>query len=75
MVGSTVKDAIQHAKCGSGVAIGLSLDEFLRVKGAAAGAGDDLQMAFERSGGVEGDRTLDLRIANAALSQLSYHPS
>jgi hypothetical protein len=23
---------------------------------------------------VEGDRTLDLRIANAALSQLSYHP-
>ena len=26
-------------------------------------------------GGVEGDRTLDLRIANAALSQLSYHPS
>src|SRR6185295_17993750 len=29
----------------------------------------------EESGGVEGDRTLDLRIANAALSQLSYHPS
>src|SRR5688572_2424340 len=26
-------------------------------------------------GGVEGDRTLDLRIANAALSQLSYHPT
>ncbi len=25
-------------------------------------------------GGVEGDRTLDLRIANAALSHLSYHP-
>ena len=25
-------------------------------------------------GGVEGDRTLDLRIANATLSQLSYHP-
>jgi hypothetical protein len=23
---------------------------------------------------VEGDRTLDLRIANATLSQLSYHP-
>ena len=23
---------------------------------------------------MEGDRTLDLRIANAALSQLSYHP-
>ena len=27
-----------------------------------------------RTGGVEGDRTLDLGIANAALSQLSYHP-
>ena len=25
-------------------------------------------------GGAEGDRTLDLRIANAALSQLSYCP-
>ena len=25
-------------------------------------------------GGVEEDRTPDLRIANAALSQLSYHP-
>ena len=25
-------------------------------------------------GGAEGDRTLDLRIANATLSQLSYHP-
>ena len=25
-------------------------------------------------GGAEGDRTLDLRIANAALSQLSYGP-
>jgi hypothetical protein len=26
-------------------------------------------------GGREGDRTLGLRIANAALSQLSYSPS
>ncbi len=26
------------------------------------------------NGGDEGDRTLDLRIANAALSQLSYVP-
>ena len=25
-------------------------------------------------GGLEGDRTLDLRVANAALSQLSYEP-
>jgi hypothetical protein len=29
----------------------------------------------ENSGcGAEGDRTLDLRIANATLSQLSYRP-
>ena len=27
-----------------------------------------------KDGGPEGDRTLDLRIANAALSQLSYRP-
>jgi hypothetical protein len=27
------------------------------------------------SGGAEGDRTLDLSIANAALSQLSYGPT
>ena len=26
------------------------------------------------SGGPEGDRTLDLRVANAALSQLSHEP-
>ena len=26
------------------------------------------------TGGAEGDRTLDLRIANATLSQLSYRP-
>ena len=29
---------------------------------------------FVCSGGPEGDRTLDLRVANAALSQLSYSP-
>ena len=28
-----------------------------------------------KSGGAEGDRTLDLRIANATLSQLSYRPT
>jgi hypothetical protein len=27
-----------------------------------------------KNGGGEGDRTLDLRIANATLSQLSYSP-
>jgi len=29
----------------------------------------------EITGGAEGDRTLDLRIANATLSQLSYRPT
>jgi len=29
----------------------------------------------EKIGGAEGDRTLDLRIANATLSQLSYRPT
>ena len=29
---------------------------------------------FTISGGPGGDRTLDLRVANAALSQLSYKP-
>ncbi len=29
----------------------------------------------ELGGGAEGDRTLDLRIANATLSQLSYRPT
>jgi hypothetical protein len=29
----------------------------------------------EKSGGVEEDRTPDLRIANATLSQLSYNPT
>jgi hypothetical protein len=28
----------------------------------------------KKGGGGEGDRTLDLRIANATLSQLSYSP-
>ena len=30
---------------------------------------------FDVFGGAEGDRTLDLSIANAALSQLSYGPT
>ena len=29
----------------------------------------------KENGGAEGDRTLDLSIANAALSQLSYGPT
>ena len=31
--------------------------------------------ASKKFGGAEGDRTLDLRIANATLSQLSYRPT
>ena len=31
-------------------------------------------MAYIQSGGDEGDRTPDLSVANAALSQLSYIP-
>ena len=31
--------------------------------------------ALRKYGGAEGDRTLDLCIANAALSQLSYRPT
>ena len=34
-----------------------------------------LDRAARSSGGVEEDRTPDLRIANATLSQLSYHPT
>ena len=34
-----------------------------------------VQARFKEANGAEGDRTLNLRIANAALSQLSYRPS
>ena len=33
-----------------------------------------IQFNNKLAGGAEGDRTLDLSIANAALSQLSYGP-
>ena len=33
------------------------------------------RLSREKIGGAEGDRTLDLRIANATLSQLSYRPT
>ena len=32
------------------------------------------EFGFALFGGPEGDRTLDLRVANAALSQLSHGP-
>ncbi len=38
------------------------------------GLGLITQDADSNDGGAEGDRTLDLRIANATLSQLSYRP-
>ena len=34
-----------------------------------------IQFNNKLAGGAEGDRTLDLSIANAALSQLSYGPN
>jgi hypothetical protein len=37
--------------------------------------GDRAKRELKRIGGVEEDRTPDLRIANATLSQLSYHPA
>ena len=55
------------------------------LRGLAARLGDHAGAAETRSpavaggaiedGGDEGDRTLDLRIANATLSQLSYVPT
>ena len=33
-----------------------------------------IRFGFAFCGGPKGDRTLDLRVANAALSQLSYEP-
>ena len=33
-----------------------------------------IELPASLGGGGEGDRTLDLRIANATLSQLSYSP-
>ena len=38
-------------------------------------SGQALTLARSRFGGAEGNRTPDLRIANATLSQLSYGPA
>ena len=38
-------------------------------------AGKQWGAPAKRLGGAEGDRTPDLRIANATLSQLSYGPN
>gem|GEM_PF-5216424 len=45
-----------------------------RAQGEALSSGELVSPFFGFSGGAEGDRTPDLRIANAALSQLSYDP-
>ena len=45
------------------------------LRGVAAGNTVSSQPPPEFLGGAEGDRTLDLRIANATLSQLSYRPT
>jgi hypothetical protein len=37
--------------------------------------GSQVDVLAGEIGGAEGDRTLDLRIANATLSQLSYRPT
>ena len=44
----------------------------LSYRGRSEKAGSST--GLHRVGGGEGDRTLDLRIANATLSQLSYSP-
>jgi hypothetical protein len=72
----------------SGIAIRHGLGSVCRKRPPSGGArlptrnnraGDgrrgDVGSAGKGIGGVEGDRTLDLRIANATLSQLSYHPT
>ncbi len=48
----------------------------LKVRGQSESASSDelVRLVLWVSGGAEGDRTPDLRIANAALSQLSYDP-
>src|SRR5690606_30876104 len=46
-----------------------------RAARRASRTGCDASTVPGRFGGAEGDRTLDLRIANAALSQLSYCPT
>ena len=44
------------------------------MAGKGKNKADEEQSAWSIGGGDEGDRTLDLGIANAALSQLSYVP-
>jgi hypothetical protein len=46
---------------------------FWSVAGLSCNDANDMFLLW-KIGGVEEDRTPDLRIANATLSQLSYHP-
>src|SRR5438128_8966393 len=51
------------------------VQELLQARAAARASVARRRAREQGFGGVEEDRTPDLRIANATLSQLSYHPS
>ncbi len=54
---------------------GTYLEPGRRLPAQASLQAPDITPSFiQRLGGAEGDRTPDLRIANATLSQLSYGP-
>lgn len=55
------------------VTIGI-VGEFFTKKATLAGGYDFENLLMKKIGGAEGDRTPDLCIANAPLSQLSYGP-
>ena len=55
-------------------AIGRGYPAYLQAGDMTAGPYGRCAICRMSIGGAEGDRTLDLRIANAALSQLSYCP-
>ncbi len=60
-------NSLLHSKSGP-----ISMLPQLKKKTDLPKSNDALASLF--SGGPEGDRTLDLQIANLALSQLSYGP-
>ena len=54
---------------------GLSIQASQTVPPTTRGQASKLSAVALKASGAEGDRTLNLSIANAALSQLSYRPS